>query len=274
MSSNSDNPLIRFVAFWWALGVFSLFAVALLVAKLFFGGGDPEQNDLEAAAASKRYEAAAKVKSAQDANLAYKEVEAGKVVQVHPHDVFTVVGKDLVSKKAAPLEKTEQIVPGSKRALEEAEKAKAGGPVDPAAVDKLSPPAGTAPDPAVMQLGQTTYALCAACHGANGAGFETGGVTVGPPLAGSEWVTGPASNLIRIQLRGLMGEITVKGKKYNLIMPPTGQTDEATAAVLTYIRNSFGNKAAPVTVEQVKMLRPEAAANPGIMLTEKDLIKP
>ena len=114
MSSSSDNPLIRFAAFWWALGVFSLFAILLIALKLFSGGGE-EPNVLEEAAGAKRYEVASKVKAAQAANLAYKEVEAGKVVQVPPHDAFAIVGKELVSAKATPVEKAEQIVPGSQR---------------------------------------------------------------------------------------------------------------------------------------------------------------
>jgi len=268
MSSNSsDNPLIRFVAFWWALGVFSLFGVALLVAKLFFGGEAPETSDLEAAAATKRYEAAAKVKSAQEANLAYKEVEAGKVVQVHPHDVFTVVGKELVSSKSAAVKDPAQIIPGGIAA-----QAVATAPAaDFGAVDKMSPPAGTAPDAAAMTAGQATYAICAACHGMDGKGTPM----VGPPLAGSEWVDGPVSNLIRIQLRGLTGPIHVGGQELTFaapMMPVIAAMDDATIAnVLTYVRNSFGHKAGPVLPDQVKALRSETGKPP---LTEAELIKP
>jgi hypothetical protein len=41
--------------------------------------------------------------------------------------------------------------------------------------------------------------------------------------------------------------------------------------VLTFIRNSFGNKASAVLPEQVKMLRSEVGKP---MLTEAELIKP
>jgi hypothetical protein len=41
--------------------------------------------------------------------------------------------------------------------------------------------------------------------------------------------------------------------------------------VLTYVRNSFGNKASAVLPEQVKMLRSEVGKP---MLTEADIIKP
>ena len=119
-----------------------------------------------------------------------------------------------------------------------------------------------------MSLGKTQYAACLACHGADGGGAPS----VGPPLAGSEWVTGPVENLIRIQLRGLMGPIQVKGTEYNLVMPAQAhQNDEQLAAVLTYIRNSFGNKASAVTPEEVAALRSEVGKP---MLTAAELITP
>lgn len=272
MSSNSDNPLIRFVAFWWALGVFSLFAVILIAVKLLGGGGDPDVNDLEVAAASKRYDVAAKVKAAQEANLTYKEVEAGKVVQVPPHDVFGIVGKELVSAKPAPVAAPTQIVPGGSKDVK-------GPEIDYTAVDKLTPPAGTAPDPAVMKKGEELFkgmATCFACHGMDGKGVPA----VGPPLEGSEWVKGPVSNLIRIQFRGLEGPITVHGQPMTFAAPMAAvmgnlgalADDAAVAAVLTYVRNSFGNSAPPVLPEQVKMLRGEIANKTP--LKEADLIKP
>ncbi len=97
MSSSSDNPLVRFAAFWWALGVFALFGFILLVVKLFTGSGE-KPNALEEAAAAKRYEVRATVKAAQDAAFQYKEVEKGKVVQVRnaPITLQNVVTYDVV----------------------------------------------------------------------------------------------------------------------------------------------------------------------------------
>jgi len=124
------------------------------------------------------------------------------------------------------------------------------------------------PTPEVMALGKTQYAACMACHGMDGGGAAG----VGPPLAGSEWVTGPVENLILIQLRGLQGPIKVKGTEYNLIMPPQAhQTDDQIAAVLTFIRNSFGNKASAVTAEQVAALRTEVGKP---MITSAELTLP
>lgn len=268
MSSTSDNPLTRFSAFFWALGVFSLFGVIVLALKLF-SADTTGRNPLEEAAAAKRYEVRATVDAAQKAGLAYKEVEKGKVVQVPPHDVFAHVGSTLVSQKPAAVEKPEQIIPGSDRQL----LAAAGPSADFSAVDKLTPAADTAIDPAVMEKGKTIFTgagTCFVCHGPTAEGGP-----LGPPLAKNELVTGPVSNLIRIQLRGLTGPIHVGGKELAFPAPMTpviaAQDDETIAAVLTFVRNSFGNKAAPVLPEQVKMLRSESG-KPA--LTEADLIKP
>jgi len=122
-------------------------------------------------------------------------------------------------------------------------------------------------DPAVMALGKQQFAMCSACHGPNAEG-----TVIAPPLAKSNWVNGPVENLIRIQLRGLQGPITVSGKEYKLPGPMPAQayqTDEQIAAVLTYVRNSFGNAASPVKPEQVKALRGEVGKPP---LTEADLV--
>ena len=116
--------------------------------------------------------------------------------------------------------------------------------------------------------GKAIYQTCSACHQATGLGLAN----VFPPIAESEWVNGPAENLIRIQLRGLMGKITVKGKEYNSVMPPNAtMTDQQIADVLTYIRSNFGNKAEAVTPAQVTALRGEVGKP---MLTVKDLKDP
>lgn len=265
MSSSSDNPLVRFAAFWWALGVFALFFVILLVIKLFTSDSGAGVNPLEEAAASKRYETRSAVDSAQHAALSYKELEKGKVVQVPPHDVFPEIGKQILAAKPAAVEKPEQVVPGSQRQKDLA----GGASADFSAVDKLTPAADAPIDPAVMEAGKATFMICMACHGPNGEGGP-----VGPPLAKNETLAGPVSNLIRIQFRGLTGPIHVGGKE--LVFPApmmpviATQDDVAIASVLTYVRNSFGNKASAVLPEQVKMLRSELGKPP---LVEADLIK-
>ena len=121
-----------------------------------------------------------------------------------------------------------------------------------------------------MEIGKQQYLVCGACHGQNGEGSPAG-----PPLADSEWVTGPVSNLILIQLRGLNGPIEVNGVLYDQFVagmtPMAYQTDEQVAGVLTYIRNSFGNKASAVKPKQVEALRGEVGKP---QVTVEDLIKP
>jgi mono/diheme cytochrome c family protein len=116
--------------------------------------------------------------------------------------------------------------------------------------------------------GAKVYATCSACHQATGAGIPG----AFPPLAESEWVNGPVENLIRIQLRGLMGPITVKGKAFNSVMPPNStMSDDEIAAVLTHVRSNFGNKSSAVTADQVKALRSEVGKP---MLKAEELIDP
>ena len=51
----------------------------------------------------------------------------------------------------------------------------------------------------------------------------------------------------------------LNGRKYEGQVPMTPfeglLNDEEIAAVLSYVRNSFGNKAAPITADKVKMVR-------------------
>ena len=251
MDHNRDNPIIRFATFWWGLGAFLIFALLLAVIALV-NRSTPET--LEDAVAKARYETKAKIDQAQAANLSKEAIHAA---------IPEVAGK-LAATKPAAVEKPEQVVPGSTTA----EKLAAAPAVDTAAMDAVAADDGPI-DPAVMEIGKVQFIVCSACHGQNGEGGP-----IGPPLAGSDWVAGPVSNLIRIQLRGLQGPITVSGKEYTF---PAGmaalayQTDEQVAAVLTYVRNSFGNKASAVKPEQVAALRSEVGKP---QLTVEELTKP
>jgi mono/diheme cytochrome c family protein len=94
---------------------------------------------------------------------------------------------------------------------------------------------------------------CVVCHQLDGAGKEQ----LYPPLAGSEWVQGDENKLIRIILGGLTGPVEVAGETFNGAMPGWGPVleDKDIAAVATYIRSSWGNKAAPITEAKVKSIR-------------------
>src|SRR5271166_1677661 len=99
--------------------------------------------------------------------------------------------------------------------------------------------------------GSKIYASnCASCHGASGQGLPGSF----PPLAGNPFVTGDPSKVIAAVDNGMHGAITVNGQTFNGSMPAwkaTLKPDEI-AAVITYIRSSWGNKAPPVTEAQIK----------------------
>ncbi len=114
--------------------------------------------------------------------------------------------------------------------------------------------------------GQQIYlreGYCVTCHQANGKGLDP----AFPSLAKSPWVTDDAERLIKLTLYGLMGPLEVNGKKYDgqVPMTPFGGLlkDDELAAVLTFVRNSFGNEAAPIQAADVQNVR---AKNPGRMM--------
>jgi mono/diheme cytochrome c family protein len=95
--------------------------------------------------------------------------------------------------------------------------------------------------------------VCIACHQPTGAGLPM----VFPPLTKSPYVNGSAERFASIILKGNIGPFTVDGKPYNNIMPPQeAMLDDAKiAAVMTFVRSSFGNSAPPVTAEMVAVAR-------------------
>jgi nitrite reductase (NO-forming) len=62
---------------------------------------------------------------------------------------------------------------------------------------------------------------------------------------------------IRIVLSGLRGEVTVNGDKFHGVMPKPLLSEDQVAGVLTYVRNSFGNSGAPVTLADVFRVKRE-----------------
>ncbi len=98
--------------------------------------------------------------------------------------------------------------------------------------------------------GAAIYATnCAGCH--NAAGTGTPGAF--PPLAGNDVVTGDPKKVIHVLLYGLSGPLEVKGQKFNNVMPAWKGTlkNADIAAVATYIRSTWGNKASAVTEAEV-----------------------
>jgi mono/diheme cytochrome c family protein/glucose/arabinose dehydrogenase len=111
---------------------------------------------------------------------------------------------------------------------------------------------------------------CGTCHQDDGKGLPSAGF---PPLADTKWVLESPERLIKITLNGLHGPIEVKGKMYPGQVPMTPFAgmlkDEEVASVLTYVRNSFGNKASAIKPEQVKKVRAETKDKAGFYSPEE-----
>ncbi|HJS86835.1 MAG TPA: cytochrome c [Acetobacteraceae bacterium] len=129
---------------------------------------------------------------------------------------------------------------------------------------KSLPPRGTSEAPApsipveesslLMRLGKTVYdTQCASCHGAHGEGVPPNY----PPLAGNQSIQmSSAVNPIRMVLNGGYPPGTA-GNPMPYGMPPFAQSlsDDEVAAVVSYIRASWGNRGEPVTARQANGLR-------------------
>ena len=123
---------------------------------------------------------------------------------------------------------------------------------------------------AMMRRGQKIFTRCATCHGPDGKGGPTY-----PSLAGSEWATGETQRFAMIILNGLEGP-TSTGKAYPAPMVPQGAglSPEDLAAVMTYVRNSFGNEVGDVVSPaqaQKAMEVSEARAKAGQLMTKVEL---
>lgn len=128
--------------------------------------------------------------------------------------------------------------------------------------EKPAAPTGVAAPPAdPMVLGREIFGACMQCHQADGRGVAG----TYPPLAASEFVTGDERRLATILLNGISGPFVVNGVTYNSEMPKWRDyfSDEELAAVMTYVRNSWGNKASPVSKETVAKVRADLAAGKG-----------
>jgi mono/diheme cytochrome c family protein len=139
--------------------------------------------------------------------------------------------------------------------------------------DLPKPPGG---DTSRVALGKIVFekkAQCLTCHGPTGDGSKAQNA---PPLAGSEWVTAEGPNrLIRIVLHGLNGPIDVKGEKWGagaMLAWKDILTDDDIANVLSYIRQSWGNKASDVTPEQVKAIR-DSESKRAVNWTSPELLQ-
>jgi mono/diheme cytochrome c family protein len=129
-------------------------------------------------------------------------------------------------------------------------------PSESAAAMSTSVSVSAAPSAAVAENGvaaadgaKVFETNCSSCHQTNGQGVAG----TFPPLAGNPVVTGDATTPIHIVKYGLNGKIMAEGGNYNGMMPAWGQqlSNADIAAVLTYVRSAWGNKASAVTEADV-----------------------
>ncbi len=128
----------------------------------------------------------------------------------------------------------------------------------------LALPPRSASEEALFRRGQSIYVeQCSGCHQVQGQGQAT----VAPPLAGSKRVAANGDVPVRILTNGLEGKIG--------LMPPLGSAmnDEEVAAVLTYVRQSWGNTGTPLPPAAVKEWR-LAFAHRTTPWSEKDIDAP
>jgi mono/diheme cytochrome c family protein len=105
---------------------------------------------------------------------------------------------------------------------------------------------------ASIERGKEVYNIqCITCHMEKGEGIEG----AFPPLAKSDYLMADKNRSIKQIIAGASGEMKVNGTTYNGDMPAIELTDEQVSDVLNYVRNSWGNKGAAVTIAEVKAQR-------------------
>ncbi|PSL24543.1 c-type cytochrome [Chitinophaga ginsengisoli] len=93
---------------------------------------------------------------------------------------------------------------------------------------------------------------CMTCHQENGTGVPR----MNPPLVKTEYVLGDKKRLIGILLNGLNEDVEINGDYFTNPMPSQAALkDQEIADILSYVRNSFGNKASTVSVGEVTAVR-------------------
>jgi mono/diheme cytochrome c family protein len=111
-----------------------------------------------------------------------------------------------------------------------------------------------AENPGSSSDGATVYLTnCSSCHGADGRGLPG----MFPPLAHNPMVTGDPRRVIATVANGLDGRIVVSGAAYDGVMPAwRGEIPgQQIADVVTYVRGSWGNRAAGVTIADVQSVK-------------------
>ena len=104
-----------------------------------------------------------------------------------------------------------------------------------------------------MNRGKIVYeSYCLTCHQEDGTGVPK----LNTPLIKTSYVTGDKKKIITWVLSGTTEKMEIDGEYYSNNMPPQNYLkDQEIADVLTYVRNSFGNKASAVSASEVKSVK-------------------
>ena len=143
---------------------------------------------------------------------------------------------------------------------------------------KMADPAGIAVDPGreldeaeLMKLGSQVYGrVCMPCHQGQGQGVPG----TFPPLAKSDFLLADEKRAIDIVMNGLQGPIVVNGANYASQMPNPGLNDVEIAGVLSFVRNSFGNKSDLTTLAEVKKFRNALSPPAPVVVAAKAPARP
>lgn len=116
------------------------------------------------------------------------------------------------------------------------------------------------PDSKVLEQGKNEYVACVACHGPDGKGVKTGPLVMGPSLPDSEMVKGDVEALALIVLKGIKKEDATYVQQ--MLALQDAFDDKRLAAVLTYVRHTFGGQNDTVSEKDVAKWRKQFSKIP------------
>ena len=136
-----------------------------------------------------------------------------------------------------------------------------------AAASFLSAPRAVAATATETKGAEVFMQRCSQCHATTGLGNGPY-----PPLAGNPDVTAAdTAGLISTVLHGRTGPIAINGTTYSGTMPAWDKTlsNAEIAAVLTYVRSAWNNKAAAVSEDQVATARAPVASSGAQLFAQR-----
>jgi nitrite reductase (NO-forming) len=168
------------------------------------------------------------------------------------HSIFRAFNKGAVAQIKVTGEENHEIFTGKQK---EEVYLPEGSSIQTISSGKSALPVETIPEKSQaerMAAGKTLYANnCMACHMENGNGIAG----TFPPLVKSDFLLARNDKGAGIIIKGLQGEITVNGSKYNNIMPAVSLSNDEVASILTYVHNNFNQQNTLIKASEVGQWR-------------------